>query len=87
MSAKVAGPLPREASRVLKASVPMSSSLDAVNQLSEALAGDSRFSAPPWVIAVLGAAIVFSGLAYFVVRARRSVGGPPRPSRRAQKAS
>jgi len=60
---------------------------DAVNQLSQALAGDERFSAPPWVIAVLGATIVLLGLAYFVVRARRSLGGPPRASSRAPKAA
>lgn len=56
----------------------MSRSRDVVNQLTQALAGDDRLSAPPWVIAVLGAAIVVLGLAYFVVRARRILGGPTR---------
>jgi hypothetical protein len=66
----------------------MTWSRDVVNRLSQALsgdtslrralAGDDRLSAPPWVIAILGATVVVLGLAYFVLRARRSLGVPTR---------
>jgi hypothetical protein len=47
-------------------------------RLLQTLASEGRLSAPPWVIAVFGTALVLGGLTYFALRARRGSPAPPR---------